>query len=167
MASTFPLPLLDAGSAQFSLAIAPPMGKPPSPWFKRVALALSIICLASAVHAQSILPDATVGEAYNFQLVTNPPQASGTTYAAQGLPDGLSVGATTGVISGTTATVGLFKGTLQLTLNGTVSPYPFQITVDPQAGAPDDHERGFGSQGRARHGFRLCPHGDKRPHELQ
>jgi hypothetical protein len=108
MASTFPLPVLDAGSAQFGLAIALPLGKPPSPWFKRLAFALSVLGLATAVHAQSILPDATAGDPYSFQLVTNPPQPSGTTYTAQGLPAGLSVGATTGVISGTTGTVGLF-----------------------------------------------------------
>ncbi len=92
--------------------------------------------MAVTSRAQTGLPDATAGQPYSFQIVTNPPQAAGTTYSANGLPVGLSVNSSTGVVSGTTQTVGLFKGTLSFTGNSTSGPYPFQITVDPEAGSP-------------------------------
>ena len=104
--------------------------------FRLLALALAFAGLAIVAHAQTILPDATAGQPYSFQLATNPPQPAGTAYSANDLPAGLSIDASSGVISGTTTTVGSFKGTLYLTLNAAISPYPFQITVDPAAGSP-------------------------------
>jgi hypothetical protein len=116
-----------------------------------LALALAILGLAVEGRAQSILPDPTAGQPYSFQIVTSPPQASGTTYTEQGLPAGLSIGASSGVVSGTTSTVGLFKGTLFLSLNGASNPFLFQITVDPEAGAPTITSNGsaFGTVGSA------------------
>src|SRR5580698_9785367 len=108
-----------------------PFSKP-----RGLALALAALALAASARSQTVLPDATAGQPYSFQLVTSPAQPAGTTYTANDLPAGLSIGAANGVISGTTATVGSFKGTLYLTQNSAASPYPFQITVDPAARSP-------------------------------
>jgi hypothetical protein len=99
---------------------------------------IAVACLGMAItaRAQTGLPDSTAGQPYSFQIVTNPPQAAGTTYSANGLPVGLSVNSSSGVVSGTTQTVGVFKGTLFFAANSTSSPYPFQITVDPAPGSP-------------------------------
>jgi hypothetical protein len=75
-------------------------------------------------------------QTYSFQIVTSPPQLAGTVYSANGLPDGLSIDSGSGIVSGTTLTVGTFKGTLYLTYDTVASPYPFQITVDPAPGSP-------------------------------
>jgi hypothetical protein len=99
-------------------------------------LALACIGLTVGARAQTILPDATSGQPYSFQLTTNPPQPAGTTYAADSLPSGLSIDSSTGVISGVTGAVGLAKGTLSLTSNSATTLYPYQITVDPAASAP-------------------------------
>jgi hypothetical protein len=104
--------------------------------FRRLAFAAACLVLAITAQAQTDLPDPTAGQPYSFQFVTNPPQPAGTVYTANGLPVGLSVNGSTGVVSGTTQTVGVFKGTLFFTVNSTSSPYPYQITVDPAAGSP-------------------------------
>jgi hypothetical protein len=104
--------------------------------FRRLTAAVALVGLAVGARAQTILPDATAGQPYSFQLTTSPAQPAGTTYTADNLPAGLSIDANSGVISGTTTTVGSLKGTLYLTVNSAVSPYPFEITVDPAAGAP-------------------------------
>ena len=108
---------------------------PTSP-VRLLALSLAFLGLSVAAKAQTILPDATAGQAYSFQIVTNPPQPAGTTYTADGLPVGLSVSASTGVVSGTTATVGTFNGNLHLAQGSTSTPYPFRITVDAAPGSP-------------------------------
>jgi hypothetical protein len=79
-------------------------------------IALAFLGLATAGRAQTILPDPTAGQPYSFQIVTNPPQAAGTVYAANGLPSGLSIDGSTGVVSGTTGAVGLYKGTLSFSI---------------------------------------------------
>jgi hypothetical protein len=99
-------------------------------------VALVFLGLAISGGAQTILPDPTAGQPYSFQIVTNPAQPAGTTYAVDALPAGLSIGASTGVVSGTTGSVGLLKGTLTITSGSASSLYAFQITVDPAAGAP-------------------------------
>ena len=105
-------------------------------YFRLFAFAAAALGMAIISRAQTGLPDPTAGQPYSFQIVTNPPQAAGTTYSATGLPVGLSINSSTGVVSGTTQTVGVFKGTLSFTGNSTSGPYPFQITVDPAAGSP-------------------------------
>ena len=101
-----------------------------------LSLSLAFLGLAAAASAQTILPDATGGQAYSFQIVTNPPQPAGTTYSADGLPAGLSIDASTGNVSGATGTVGTFNGNLHLAQGSTSTPYPFRITVDAAAGTP-------------------------------
>jgi len=99
-------------------------------------LAAALLVLTPALKAQTFLPDATAGQNYSFQVVTSPPQAAGTTYSADGLPDGLSVDSSSGVVSGVTPTVGTFKGYLHFLLNNSSTLYPYEITVDPAAGSP-------------------------------
>ncbi|MGH7995146.1 MAG: beta strand repeat-containing protein [Opitutaceae bacterium] len=99
-------------------------------------LLLVLAFVPTALRAQTILPDATAGQAYSFQITTNPPQPAGTAYSADGLPSGLAVDASSGLIAGTTTAVGTYKGNLELDAGGSSSTYPFQITVDPAAGTP-------------------------------
>jgi hypothetical protein len=113
-----------------------PMNPFSIPPHRLVVLSAALLCLAGAARAQTYLPDATGGRPYSFQFVTNPAQPAGTVYSADGLPAGLSVNSTTGVVSGTTGAVGLYKGNLHFALNAATSPYPYQITVDPAAGTP-------------------------------
>lgn len=108
----------------------------PLPTFRLSLLVFALLGVAAASRAQTCLPDAVGGHPYSFQIVTNPVQPPGTVYSADGLPSGLAVNSSTGVVSGTTGTVGLSKGTLHFALNSATSPYPYQITVDPAAGAP-------------------------------
>ncbi len=112
------------------------MNLQPNSLLRPLALALAFAGLAATARAQTYLPDAVAGQPYSFQLVTNPPQPAGTSYTANGLPAGLAIDASSGLISGTTATVGSFKGTVSMTTGSAVSPYPFQITVDPAEGSP-------------------------------
>jgi hypothetical protein len=106
------------------------------PPFRFLPFAVLLLGLTVAGRAQTILPDSTAGQPYSFQIVTNPPQPVGTGYTANGLPGGLSINGSNGVVSGTTQTVGVFKGNLGLSFHSTTSSYPFQVTVDPAAGTP-------------------------------
>jgi len=126
-----------------------PVGRRALPLLRGLWVALAVLGLVLTVRAQSILPDPVAGEPYSFGIVTNPAQPAGTTYTAQGLPAGLSVDPSTGIVTGTTLTVGEFKGTLLLSLNGVSNPFLFQITVDPQAGASTITSQGsaFGTVG--------------------
>ncbi len=119
--------------------------------FRVIALAFGLLGLAITGRAQTILPDPTAGQPYSFQIVTNPPQAAGTVYTATGLPAGLSINGSTGVVSGTTGAVGLYKGNLSFSNGSAVTPFPFQITVDPAAGTPVITSDGsaFGTVGTA------------------
>ena len=101
-----------------------------------LSLSLAFLGLAVAGRAQTILPDATGGQAYSFQIVTNPAQPAGTTYSADGFPAGLSISSSTGVVSGTTGTVGTFNGNLHLSQGSASTLYPYRITVDAAAGTP-------------------------------
>jgi hypothetical protein len=113
------------------------------------ALAIAFITLTVAVSAQTYLPSPVAGQAYSFQVVTNPPQPAGTTYSADGLPAGLSINSSSGTVSGTTATVGTFKGNLHLLVGSTSTPFPYEITVVPAPGAPTITSNGsaFGTAG--------------------
>jgi hypothetical protein len=113
------------------------------------ALVLAILGGAAAARAQTLLPDATSGQAYSFTLITNPPQPSGTMYSADGLPSGLSIDGSSGTISGVTTAVGLYKGNLTFTSGSAATLFAYQITVDPAAGSPTITSNGsaFGTVG--------------------
>ncbi|HEY5078758.1 MAG TPA: immunoglobulin domain-containing protein [Opitutaceae bacterium] len=125
------------------------MKRLPIPSFRFLTLAAAFAGLAVAGRAQTILPDPTAGQPYSFQLTTNPPQPAGSSYSADGLPAGLSIGSSSGTVSGTTTTVGLFKGTVHILYGSATNIYPYQITVDPQVGAPAITSNGsaFGTVG--------------------
>ena len=111
---------------------------PPSPGPGLLLLPLAFAAGARAQQLQStILPDAVEGQAYSFQITTQPPQGPATTYSSE-RPPGRAFGRfrTSGLISGTTNPVGTFNGNLSLTANSVVTLYPFQITVDPAPNTP-------------------------------
>lgn len=99
-------------------------------------LFVPFLAFALALQAQTILPNATAGQAYSFQITTVPPQNGGTTYTQEGFPSGLGIDAATGLISGTTVAVGTYKGNLRFIANSGTTLYPYQITVDPAPGTP-------------------------------
>jgi hypothetical protein len=75
------------------------------------------------------------GPVHSFQLTTSPAQPTGTVYAVNGLPAGLAITSSTGVISAPTTTVSTFNGLLSLTANSATTSYQYSIPVDPAAGA--------------------------------
>ncbi|WP_438480140.1 beta strand repeat-containing protein [Oleiharenicola lentus] len=76
---------------------------------------------------------ATVGTAFNFTLTTSP---AATTFAAVGLPTGLSLTASTGAISGTPVEPGISAVTVTATNASGSSSATLTITVNSSALAP-------------------------------
>lgn len=96
----------------------------------------------SPVIVSSAVPDATVGAAYHVALISsdpaNPPNASGIqdtiTWSALGLPPGLSIDPTTGVLFGTPLMAGMFTITVSVTDgDGGGSSRMISMTVAPAA----------------------------------
>jgi hypothetical protein len=95
------------------------------------------ITLAAAVVPPAITSAATasakVGRAFSYQIgATNSPAS----YAASGLPGGLTVSTTTGRISGTPTANGTFDVTISATNTGGTGDATLTITVAPAAIAP-------------------------------
>ncbi len=86
--------------------------------------------------AQSSLPRAQVGVAYSFQVATSPAAPAGTVYAATGLPVGLSINASSGLIAGTPNAAGTSTGAISLTTDGVTNSFNYLLVVDPAAGTP-------------------------------
>jgi hypothetical protein len=79
------------------------------------------------------LSDGTVGVAYSFQLESSVPA----TFAATGLPAGLSLDPATGLISGTPTTAGAATVTVTATAGGLTSdPVEYPITILPSVTPP-------------------------------
>lgn len=100
-----------------------------------VALAWLFAGAAVAV-AQTSLPNARVGTAYSYQITTSPAAPAGTVYGATGLPTGISINASSGLISGTPITAGTYNGTISLTDSGITDNFSVVLVVDPALGTP-------------------------------
>ena len=102
-----------------------------------------------------------VGSPFSYQITaTNSPTA----FAASGLPNGLSVDTTTGVISGTPTIAGTYTVNLIVTNEG--GHVPGGSGADDHAGRPGDFQRRDDAPGRARRGVQLSDHRQQRPVEL-
>ncbi len=100
-----------------------------------IGLALWLGC-GLAAFAQSSLPHAQVGVAYSFQVTTNPAAGAGSVYAATGLPSGILINASSGLIGGTTSTAGTYSGNISITLAGVTNNLAYVLVVDAAAGTP-------------------------------
>ncbi len=97
---------------------------------------VALMALAASVHAQSALPSAQAGVAYSFQVATNPASPSGSVYSAAGLPTGIAINASTGLISGTPTTPGSYTPVLSILAEGVTNNFDVTLAVSPAAGTP-------------------------------
>ncbi len=90
---------------------------------------------AGAALAQSTLTltAGTQGTAYSHQINGAP---AGTIYSATGLPSGLNVNSTSGLISGTPNASGTFTGTLSLVSGTITNNFSYSLVINPPAGTP-------------------------------
>ena len=94
---------------------------------------VSVNIMGNPVMTNTASFSATVGSAVSFQLsASNNP----TSYAASGLPAGLSVNTTTGLISGTSSAIGTFNATVSATNSIGTGSAPLSITINPVISAP-------------------------------
>ena len=96
---------------------------------------LALVALAASVQAQSALPSAQAGVAYSFQVATSPPSV-GATYSATGLPTGIGINASTGLISGTPTTPGSYTPVISILSGGVTNNFDVTLAVSPAAGTP-------------------------------
>lgn len=110
---------------------------PFSPLRALIAGLVWLACGFTLAFAQSTLPSARVGQSYSFQVTTNPPAAAGTIYGATGLPAGLSINASSGVISGTPVAAGTSTGNITVTSGGLSDNLAYVLVVNPATGTPE------------------------------
>jgi hypothetical protein len=90
--------------------------------------------LAAPVITSGPLPDGTAGTPYLFQVQSS---ALPATFAATGLPHGISINPTTGLISGTTSDDGPYVVTLTVAAGGlTSAPVEYRMTINPRVIPP-------------------------------
>jgi hypothetical protein len=87
-------------------------------------------------RGQIELPAATVNADYSCQAVALPQPTTGTIFLATGLPTGLSMNASTGVIGGRPVQAGSFALVLRLVSQESDDSFEAHITVSAAAGAP-------------------------------
>lgn len=107
--------------------------------FRGANILLALACLlagATVAVAQTSLPNARVGIGYGFQVTITPAAPAGTVYGATGLPVGLSINASSGLISGTPIAAGTYNGTISLTEGGITDNFSVVLVVDPALGTP-------------------------------
>ncbi|WP_161597210.1 N,N-dimethylformamidase beta subunit family domain-containing protein, partial [Dyadobacter flavalbus] len=112
-----------------------------NPAITPVLISVSISCSAPSCPAVvftpasgTALPAARVGDPYSQDINTN---LSGYTFTATGLPSGLSINSSTGLISGTPATAGTNMGiTITATKGNCSENASYTITVNPANSKP-------------------------------
>lgn len=125
---------------------------------RRVALVLGLALAAGPAFAQGVtLTAGQVGVPYTHTITGAP---AGTTYSATGLPDGLSLGTTTGIISGTPTQGGVFTGVLSLNDGQFVNNFGFTLTIAAASGTPqiDSELTALGAVGEAFTSFVSATH---------
>lgn len=103
-----------------------------------LVLACAFACAPFAALAQTVytLPSGQVGASYSFQITTNPPAPAGSVYSATGLPAGLGINSSSGLIAGTPTTAGTVDGRVTVTSGSTTDVYDVRITIAAAASAP-------------------------------
>ncbi len=88
--------------------------------------------LPGGAFAQAVLPPAAVGTPYSYQVSVSPTPPPGAVYTATGLPAGLGINASTGLVSGTASSASIAAGTISVTSGGLTNTFNFTLVV----GAP-------------------------------
>ena len=102
-----------------------------------IIAAASPVLTAPTIINASFPPGGTVGIAYSFLTVATGSAPITFSIGSGGLPPGVTINATTGVVSGTPNGSGTFSGTI-VASNGTLpnSALPFNIVISPAAVVP-------------------------------
>jgi uncharacterized protein (TIGR03437 family) len=96
---------------------------------------------AAPVITSSVTAGGTVGSAFSYQIVASNSPAS---YAATGLPAGLAVNATTGLLSGTPTAAGTSKVKLEATNGGGTGKETVTLTIAKKGDAIPQTSKGIG-----------------------
>ncbi|MDP1578696.1 MAG: putative Ig domain-containing protein [Candidatus Didemnitutus sp.] len=104
-------------------------------WFFLLGL---LVLPVSALAADLTLPAGQALIAYTpYTITTNPAAAPGTIYGATGLPSGMSINASSGTISGTPLSSGVFTGTLSLNDGVVINNFTYSLTIAAALGTPE------------------------------
>ena len=110
------------------------------------ALALTINPLGTPVINSPITASGVVGTAFSYQIAAS---NSPTSFGATGLPNGLSVNTTTGLISGTPSTAGTSNATVSATNAGGTGKATVTITIAHPAPVINSATSATGTVGKA------------------